>query len=257
MTQEEAVAILTAAGVSDPRRDVARLARWAKAREAADPNCFEHAIAARATRRPVSRIIGERAFWRHDFIVTDAVLDPRPDTETLVEIALSEPFSRLLDLGTGSGCILLSLLAERTEAIGVGIDISEEALDVARQNAARLGVSTAIFKRSDWFGDVVGRYDLIVANPPYITASAFSALSPEVRHDPDIALSPGGDGLDPYRVISAGVGDHLEPGGRLLVEIGFDQAKAVSGLFEAAGLADVMVHPDINGHDRIVGARRR
>jgi release factor glutamine methyltransferase len=269
VTPAEAVRQLAAAGVPDPQRDVQRLFDWAleqgraaggaQSREA--PNgttlaAFRHAIDARAARRPVSRITGLRAFWKHDFAISDAVLDPRPDTETLVELALGEPFATVLDLGTGSGCILLSLLAERPGATGLGTDISAGALGVARDNAARLGVGRADFALSDWFAEVHGVFDLIVSNPPYIAASEIAGLAPEVRHDPSIALTPGGDGLDAYRAIARDAGRHLAPGGRLLVEIGSEQGAAVSALFEAAGLADLAVHADINGKDRVVSACR-
>jgi release factor glutamine methyltransferase len=173
-----------------------------------------------------------------------------------VELALEEPFEKVLDLGTGSGCILLSLLAERPGAAGLGTDISAEALSVARGNAERLDVTGAAFAQSDWFAEVHGAFDLIVSNPPYIAEAEIAGLSPEVRLDPTIALTPGGDGLDAYRAIARDAGRHLAPGGRLLVEIGSEQGAAVSALFESAGLAKVTVHPDINGKDRVVSACR-
>ncbi len=268
-TPAEAVRQLAAAGVADPQRDAQRLFDWALAqgraaggaqsREAPSPatlEVFRQAIDARATRRPVSRITGRRAFWKHDFTISDAVLDPRPDTETLVELALEAPFETVLDLGTGSGCILLSLLAERPGATGLGTDISADALQIAQENAARLGVAGADFVQSDWFAEVRGAFDLIVSNPPYIAEAEVAGLAPEVLHDPSIALTPGGDGLDAYRAIARDVGRYLVPGGRVLVEIGSEQGPAVSALFEAAGLADVTVHPDINARDRVVTACR-
>lgn len=264
MTLQEAARRLAEAGVPDPQRDARRLFDWAlgvaddadrDAPAAATLDAFQTAIERRADRVPVSRIMGLRAFWRHEFLISDAVLDPRPDTETLVEIALGAPFDSVLDLGTGSGCILLSLLAERPTASGMGTDISEAALDVARENAARLGVARARFQRSNWFTDVSGRFDLIVSNPPYISAAEMAVLDPEVRHDPEIALTPGGDGLDAYRALAADAGRHLNTGGRLIVEIGSGQGAAVQTLFRDAGLADVTVHPDINGKDRVVVAR--
>jgi release factor glutamine methyltransferase len=261
VTPAEAARRLAEAGVPDPQRDARLLFEWAMAEggNASDTTTqarFSAAIDQRAARWPVSRITGRRAFWKHDFMISEAVLDPRPDTETLVEIALGEAFASVLDLGTGSGCILLSLLAERPDARGLGTDVSAAALDVARRNAARLGVSNASFMQSDWFSAVEGRFDLIVSNPPYIAASDYAGLGPEVRFDPQIALTPGGDGLDPYRVISRAAGRHLNAGGRLLTEIGHDQGEAVAGLFAEAGLADVTVHPDINRRDRVVAARR-
>jgi release factor glutamine methyltransferase len=257
VTLAEAVRRLSEAGVPDPQRDARRLHDWAlrQGPDAQAAERFAGAIDRRAARVPVSRIMGTRAFWRHDFAISDDVLDPRPDTETLVELALAAPFDRVLDLGTGSGCILLSLLSERPGASGTGTDISDAALATARQNAARLGVEGATFLRSDWFADVTGRYDLIVSNPPYISEADYAALAPEVLHDPRLALTPGGDGLSPYRAIAARAPSHLTSGGRLMVEIGHDQGSAVAALFQAAGLVEVTVHPDINGKDRVVAAR--
>jgi len=262
---------LTEAGVADPRGDLRRLYDWAfaigqdapEAQTRDDPNdltleMLDIAVRDRLRRRPVSQIIGRRAFWRHDFIVTGDVLDPRPDTETLVETALAAPFARILDLGTGSGAIAVSLLADRPTARGVATDLSDPALAVARRNAEAIGVSDRLdLLRSDWFSAVSGRFDLIVSNPPYIAAAEMAALAPEVREwEPRMALTPGGDGLDAYRAIAAGAPAHLTPGGRLMVEIGPTQAAAVSALFQAAGLAEIAVQPDLDGRDRVVSARR-
>lgn len=217
---------------------------------------FEAAIAARLKRQPVSQIIGSRAFWTHRFAVTQDTLDPRPETEALVALALEGGFDRLLDLGTGTGAIALSLLAERPDARGIATDLSEAALAVAARNAATLGVADRVeFLRSDWFGAVTGRFDLIVSNPPYIAEAEMAALGPEVREwEPHLALTPGGDGLSAYRAIAAGVGRHLSPGGRLLVEIGHRQGAAVAEIFRGAGLDAVRVHPDMDGRDRVVSA---
>ena len=218
---------------------------------------YPHYIKDRLDRRPVSRILGEREFWGRCFKVTEATLDPRPETETLVELALAEPFSQVLDLGTGTGCILISLLAERPDATGVGTDISDQAVLVAGDNAERHEVADRlILPLSGWFDSIGGRFDLIVSNPPYIAGEEMSTLEPEVRdHDPRIALTDGGDGLSAYRAIAAGAPDHLTAGGRLLVEIGPTQAGAVTGLFRAAGLEDITVHPDLDGRDRVVSGR--
>lgn len=215
---------------------------------------YDAAIAARARRQPVSQITGQRLFWGRRFRVTPDVLDPRPETEVLVAAALEQPFRQVLDLGTGTGAILLSLLGDCPQARGLGADLSPAALDVARGNAAALGlVARADFVLSDWFAAIAGRFDLIVSNPPYIAADEMPGLSPEVRDwEPHLALTPGGDGLDPYRIIAAGVGAHLVPGGRLLVEIGPTQGAAVAGLFAAAGLTGVMIRPDLDGRDRVV-----
>jgi len=218
---------------------------------------FADLLARRAAREPVAQITGRREFWGRSFRVTRATLDPRPETETLVEQALAAPFARILDLGTGTGCILLSCLAERRMAQGVGVDLSPEALAVARANASDLGLTARVDLRcSDWFAAVEGRFDLIVSNPPYIAADEMAALAPEVRDwEPHLALSPGGDGLAAYRAILSGVGPHLAPGGRLLLEIGWQQGAAVAALAQAAGLRDVRVLPDLDGRDRVVAAQ--
>lgn len=250
MTDQEAAALLRAAGVDGGE---ARKLRRLADETGAD---FASLVARRAAREPFSHIAGYRDFWKHRFRVNRDVLDPRPETEMLVELALAGTFSRVLDLGTGSGCILISLLAERPEARGVGTDVSEEAVLLAGENAARIGVADRlILPLSDWYADVGGRYDLIVSNPPYIAAGEMAGLQPEVRDfEPRGALTDEGDGLSAYRTIAAGARDHLTEGGRLLVEIGADQAAAVAEIFRAAGLAEITVHPDLNGKDRVVSA---
>lgn len=218
---------------------------------------FHTLVAARAARAPLSHLTGQRLFWGRPFRVTPDVLDPRPETETLVALALAEPFARVLDLGTGSGAILLSLLAERPAATGTGADVSPAALAVARGNAQALGVAArADFVLSDWCAQISGTYDLIVSNPPYIALDEMAALSPEVReHEPHLALTDGGDGLAAYRAIAAQAPAHLSPGGRLLVEIGASQGLAVAAILASAGLGQVTIHPDLDGRDRVVAAR--
>ncbi|MCX7288742.1 MAG: peptide chain release factor N(5)-glutamine methyltransferase, partial [Rhodobacterales bacterium] len=213
-------------------------------------------IAARVARQPVAQIIGQRLFWGLPFRVTRDTLDPRPETETLVAEALSRPFHRILDLGTGTGCILLSCLAGMPAAQGVGVDFSAAALLVAQENAQVLGLDArARFLASDWFSAVVGAFDLIVSNPPYIASHEMAALAPEVRDwEPHLALTPGGDGLDAYRTLATGAGAHLVPGGRILVEIGPAQGRAVSGFFTLAGLEAVQILSDMDGRDRVVSA---
>ncbi len=260
-----ATARLKAAGVPSPARDARRLMSEAIESIAPGPDDpippgvaqrFESMLAEREARVPVSHILGYREFHGRRFIVNGEVLDPRPETECLVEVALARPFSRILDLGTGSGAILLTLLAERPDATGVGTDISQDALDVAADNP--LGADLSVRRRlilSDWFEKVEGRFDLIVSNPPYISDEEMIALEPEVRdHEPRIALTPGGDGLDAYRAITAGLGAHLEPGGRVLLEIGPSQAGAVCQMLAAAGLMGISVHRDLDGRDRVVKA---
>lgn len=219
---------------------------------------FEEAVVARAARQPVAQIIGQRMFWGRLFQVTKDTLDPRPDTEALVAAALEPPFLNVLDLGTGTGCILLSLLADRPMARGLGVDVSDAALKVAQYNAASLGVAArADFRVSDWFSSVPGRYDLIVSNPPYIAADEMPGLAPEVRDwEPHLALTPGGDGLDPYRIIARAAPARLMAGGRLMVEIGPTQGAAVAAMFAAQGLVDIRVLPDMDGRDRVVAATK-
>ena len=266
-----AIARLRVAEVADPARDARLLLvhamgispdrltlHLADIPDAAQRLAYDQAIAARATRQPVSQITGDRAFYGRSFRVTPETLDPRPDTETLIEAALARPFRRVLDLGTGTGCILLTLLAERPEATGLAVDLSVAALDVARANAEALGLAArASFKQSDWFAAVTGDFDLIVSNPPYIAASEMPGLAPEVRDwEPRLALTPGGDGLGAYRAIAAGAMAHLREEGMILVEIGPTQAVDVSALFGGAGFSDLGVGQDIDGRDRVVQARK-
>ncbi|WP_343069984.1 peptide chain release factor N(5)-glutamine methyltransferase [Jannaschia sp. Os4] len=221
-----------------------------------DPAGWARLVEARAARVPVSHLVGRRAFWRHDFAVTGDVLDPRPETEMLVAAALEAPFARVVDLGTGSGAILGSLLAGRPDATGVGTDLSDAALAVAARNLAALGVDgRATLLRADWWEGVEGRFDLIVSNPPYIAAAEMAGLAPELAHEPRMALTPGGDGLDAYRAIAAGAAARLAPGGRILLEIGPTQAGAVSRLLREAGLGEIGVKPDLDGRDRVVFGR--
>jgi release factor glutamine methyltransferase len=266
---------LAAAGVEGASRDARRLLAWAlgttperltlalpepMTSEAAVR--FDMAIARRVTHEPVSHITGRRLFWGREFAVDRDVLDPRPETEVLVELALSEPFERVLDLGTGTGCILVTLLAERPGAIGTGTDISAAARSHAWGNAVRHRVSDrAEILASDWFRPldergIAGRFDLVVSNPPYIAAAEMAGLSRDVReHEPRLALTDEGDGLSAYRAIAAGVEKVLAPGGRVLVEIGPTQGEAVAAMFRQAGLEDVAVHPDLDGRDRVVSGR--
>ncbi|ABD54724.1 peptide chain release factor N(5)-glutamine methyltransferase [Jannaschia sp. CCS1] len=216
---------------------------------------FVEACEARKSRQPLSQIIGEVEFYGRRFFVNSDVLTPRPDTETLVDQALSGGFERVLDLGTGSGCVLATLLAERPGSNGVGTDLSQPALEVAARNVARQGVQDrAVLVHSDWFEAVQGQFDLILSNPPYIAAAEMRGLAPEVRDwEPHVALTPGGDGLTAYRIITAAGPMHLRAGGRLMVEIGLDQGAAVAELFRAAGFGDVRITQDLSGHDRVVG----
>ncbi|HEY0275429.1 MAG TPA: peptide chain release factor N(5)-glutamine methyltransferase [Paenirhodobacter sp.] len=221
---------------------------------------FDAAITARAMHQPVAQITGLRRFWGLDFRVTRDTLDPRPETEVLIAAALEAPFTTVLDLGTGTGCILIALLHDRPGATGLGVDLSPAALRVAQDNAARLGVADrARFQPSDWFSAMTGaaRVDLIVANPPYIAAAEMPGLSADVRDwEPHLALTPGGDGLDPYRIIARGAGGWLTPGGRIVLEIGPTQAMAVSGFLHDAGFAGIEIRRDLDGRDRTIVAHR-
>ena len=245
---DQGQAQLAVAGVGDPGHE----SRLIWAHVAGDSAAFAALVARRAARAPLSHLLGYRDFYDHRFIVTPDVLDPRPDTEAIVAAALADPFMRVLDLGTGSGCILLSLLAARAQATGLGVDLSDAALAVAARNRSALGLDQrATLVRSDWFAAVTGRFDLIISNPPYIAGAEMAGLQPEVRlHEPHLALTDGADGLSCYRIIAAGAGAHLAPGGRLIVEIGPTQASAVSALFSAAGFTDLRVIPDLDGRDR-------
>lgn len=263
-----AVPRLRDAGVDDPARDARALLAHAMglppdrltlhlpdALDPAQEAAFHAAIAARAARQPVAQITGERLFWGRAFRVTPDTLDPRPETERLVEEALSRPFVRMLDLGTGTGCILISCLLEMKMATGLGTDLSASALAVAEANAARHGLTRARFQSGDWFQGIPGRFDLIVSNPPYIAEGEMAGLAPEVRDwEPRGALTPGGDGLDAYRAIARGAPARLMPGGRLLLEIGPTQGAAVSALLAAQGLTAIRVLPDLDGRDRVVAA---
>lgn len=274
MTAAEAMAAATArlraAGIAEPARDARVLLAHAARIEAArvtliapedlPPDIgerYDQLIALRAVRVPVSHLLGEREFYGRRFKVSADVLDPRPETETLVESALSMPFARLLDLGVGSGCILVTLLAENPGATGVGVDLSEMACLQASANAVLHRVQDrAEILQSDWFSNVAGRFDLIVSNPPYIALDEMAGLQDEVRrHEPAMALTDGGDGLGAYRFIAAGVLDHLEPGGRLLLEIGPTQAEAVIELLSDAGLSGAKVVRDLDGRPRVVVAK--
>jgi len=262
-----ATRLLTAAGVPDAARDARKLFAYASGVDAwrltltlpepVAPDVqarFDVLIARRVQREPVSHLIGTREFYGRAFEVTPDVLDPRPETETLIAVALRQNFTKVLDLGTGSGCILVTLLAEMTNATGVGGDASAAALTVASRNARRHGVAArATFVQSDWMAAIAGPFDLIVSNPPYIAADEMPALSPEVRHwEPRMALTDEADGLSAYRVIVAQALAVLVPDGVLLFEIGPTQGTAVAQMMRDADLRNVAVVPDLDGRDRVV-----
>ena len=221
----------------------------------------------RAAREPLAYIIGEQSFMGLPFVVSEDVLIPEQDTENLVEEALRliDDNSRILDLCTGSGCILLSLLRYTNGCVGVGSDISAAALSIARKNACNLGLSEqASWVEGDLFsalsqipgnGDGKPVFDLIISNPPYIPTRVIGTLAPEVRcSEPRLALDGGEDGLDFYRRIIREAPGYLVIGGRLMLEIGYDQAQAVSSLLEQAGYYGIEILKDYGGNDRIVTA---
>jgi release factor glutamine methyltransferase len=218
-------------------------------------------IARRVAREPVSRILGKREFWSLDFALAPATLDPRPDSETLVEEALSGIADRqaslsVLDLGTGTGCLLLAILSELPKASGLGIDQSEEAVATAAANARRL-VPRARFAVGDWGIGLSDRFDLVISNPPYIPDGEIDALAPEVaQFEPRAALTGGPDGLDAYRSIVPQLAGLLKPGGRAIFEVGAGQAPAVAALLTVAGFDRIGMRHDLGGVERVVFGQR-
>jgi release factor glutamine methyltransferase len=267
-----------AAGIDDPQADARILAAHALGLTRAQiisqggrklDQRETDAIAARATRRlarePVSRILGAREFWGLDLAIDSSVLDPRPDTETVIEAALDwiatrhlkNEKLRILDIGVGSGALLLALLSELPAANGVATDKSFAALKLARSNARRLGfVERCAFVACNFTDALRGPFDLIVSNPPYIASGEIPGLAPEVRdHDPPIALDGGADGLAAYRAIASDALRLLAPRGRLVVELGQGQAENVSAIVCAAGLSiETPIHRDLGGVNRALCA---
>ena len=242
------------------------IARGAEPAPAAVAQRLRELTARRVLREPMAYILGEREFWGLPFKVSPAVLVPRPDSETLIEAALAlmpdrqRPW-RILDLGLGSGCLLLTLLREYPNASGVGLEISDEALAVAQANAEALGVAARArlisgdWRQADWQRRMGGPFDLLVSNPPYIEAAAIEGLMPEVaRFEPKLALDGGPDGLVAYRTIATAAPHLVVPGGRLLVEAGEGQAAEISRIFASAGLAIEVPWKDLAGIDRVVSA---
>jgi release factor glutamine methyltransferase len=238
--------------VTDPRRAVT----------AAQIEAVEVISTRRAAREPLAYILGRKAFWTLDLAVTPDVLIPRPETEFVVDAALkaidaSVP-ARVLDLGVGSGAILLSILAERPLATGVGVDASRSALRIAEANAARLDLGARVrFVLSDWWANVDGVFDAIVSNPPYIVDQEIESLAPEVaRHEPRLALAGGADGLDAYRIILARLLSHLRPGGAFAFEVGKGQFEAVAAMSLRQGLEVSPPVVDLAGVYRVVSGRK-
>lgn len=225
---------------------------------------FTALVERRQAFEPVAYLTGEQEFWSLPFKVSPDTLIPRPDTESLVETVLrhreGQPVRRILDLGTGSGCIFLSLLHEFADAQGTAVDISAGALTVARQNADALGLhDRTTFLEGSWFGPIEAsqRFDVIVSNPPYIPSADMAELMPDVRlYEPGGALDGGEDGLAPYRLIAAEAPAFLCPGGILAVEVGIRQAGDVMALFEAAGLVETGTTKDLGGVERVVYGKK-
>ncbi len=267
---DEARRILAAAGVSNPWLEARLLVSHAldigKETVMGHPErpvpCgvkadLDAAVNRRARREPLAYILGSREFWSLPFRVTPHTLIPRPDTETLVEAALDwvgkgRTGIRVLDLGTGSGCLLLALLSELSDAWGVGVDASFGALRVARKNAADLGLAgRAGFAQSDWASAVVGLFDIVVSNPPYIADADFADLAPEVvQFEPRTALSGGADGLAAYGAMVPQLGHLLAPGGAAFLEIGAGAASDVTQLLQHHGFQDVEIKGDLAGIPR-------
>ncbi|MBL8714050.1 MAG: peptide chain release factor N(5)-glutamine methyltransferase [Alphaproteobacteria bacterium] len=227
----------------------------------AEVKTLDGMIARRAAREPVSRIIGTRGFWKSEFKLSPQTLDPRPDSETLIEAALKYsdvPPATILDLGTGTGCLLLSLLQEYPKATGLGIDISEEAAATARENAVALNLAErASFLAVDWNDwQASAPFDLVISNPPYIAPDEMAGLEPEVtKYDPVTALVGGDDGLECYRSIAALLPRALKKGGLVVLEIGHLQAEAVKSILALSDIAVIQTLTDLGGSDRAVVAR--
>ena len=271
---EYAAQILEAAGIEEARLDAWLLleyqlhltraqfyARPERMVSGQDREAFLKLVRERAKRRPLAQVTGTGWFMGHDFVVSGDVLTPRQDTETLVLAALEylPPEGDILDLCTGSGCILISVLLEKDRACGMGTDLSLEALRIARENARRHHLEDRIrWLHGDLFSAPLpegNSFDVIVSNPPYIPAGEIDDLMPEVSvYEPRMALDGGRDGLDFYRRIALQAGAFIRPGGRLLCEIGYDQGQEVSSLFARAGWQDIHVLKDLAGHDRVVSA---
>jgi release factor glutamine methyltransferase len=270
-----AKARLVAAGIepAEAARDVLLLAMHAlgwdraaiHARDLEPPpdgfvGSYEAAIARRTTREPIAYITGVQEFWNRDFAVSPAVLIPRPETELIIEEALSMAFVTVADIGTGSGCLAVTLAAECPRARVVATDISAPALAVARANAERHQVASRIeFRETRYLDGITGPFDLIVANPPYVTDDEYAALAPEVRDfEPPSALASGPEGLDDIAGVLRAAHSHLAPGGRLLLEMGHQQASAVTGLVAAQpGLQLVDIRHDLQRIPRMAIIERR
>lgn len=249
--------MLAAAGIEEPLREARILER-----NAPDAATFARYVERRAKREPTAYILGRKEFWSLDFEVSPAVLIPRPDSETLVDAALAQfknhrPPQTILDLGTGSGCLLIALLSEWPQARGLGVDISPEALAIARRNAVRLVPGErAQFHQGDWTKGLDRRFDLIVSNPPYITSAEMLSLDEDVAgFEPRGALLGGDDGLEPLRRIAEGLKSVMQPQAVAIIELGIDQAASAGRILVNAGLEVLNIAKDLGGRDRAIVAR--
>jgi len=272
----EAEMLLAGAGIEEPRREARLLLASALSVDTASilghPDRLleqsEHArfaalLARRAAREPTARVLGRREFWSLDFALTPETLVPRPDSETVVEAALAKINNRraalrILDFGTGTGCLLLALLSELPAATGIGIDFAPKAALAARRNASALGLAgRSQFVAGSWGAAIAGRFDVIVANPPYIASGAIAGLAPEVaRYDPRIALDGGTDGLDSYRALAPDIVRLLGDDGLAVVELGAGQAESAGAIMRRAGLAIAAICNDLQGTERCLVLRK-
>ena len=218
---------------------------------------LEKLVLRRINREPISKILGRRDFWGRTFSINENVLDPRGDTETLIDFVIEKPVKSVLELGTGSGAIAVTLACERKEVHVTATDISENALSLAKINAEKFNVQNKIhFLTSDWFENVKGAYDLIISNPPYIGLTEQDEISAEViKYDPEIALFAGRDGLDAYRRIIPSLTKFLNPDGFVALETGASQSNQVKNMMNAVGFIDAKIVKDLSGKDRLVAAK--
>ena len=218
---------------------------------------LEKLILRRINREPISKILGRRDFWGRTFSINENVLDPRGDTETLIDFVIEKPVKSVLELGTGSGAIAVTLACEWKEVHVTATDISENALSLAKINAEKFNVQNKIhFLTSDWFENVKGAYDLIISNPPYIGLTEQDEISAEViKYDPEIALFAGRDGLDAYRRIIPSLTKFLNPDGFVALETGASQSNQVKNMMNAVGFIDAKIVKDLSGKNRLVAAK--
>lgn len=235
------------------------LLRWTDEPADEQVTAYEHVIARRVAREPIAVITGKKPFWTYEFYTSAATLDPRPDSETLIEAVLKDhpDFDnalRILDMGTGTGCLLLSVLMEYPQAEGVAVDISADALEVAQKNVAMLGIEERVtLLQSRWTEKLSGRFDVIISNPPYIPRAEIAMLAPEVKqYDPMLALDGGEDGLDDYRHLAEQLLPFLDDSGLLYLEVGAGQSGDVKSIFEQAGWKCKAIHADLAGVERVV-----